>query len=102
MNATPTHKPSNMSGTFDTVCVVTNSVMLYKLVSTFSQNISTYFILFFNVAYSNSLLIIILLLIFYINVVLSVPNDANCRHGDLCSACPEPTYCLTQVKAAGT
>ena len=32
---------------------------------------------------------------------ISVPDDASCRRGDLCASCPQPSYCLTHVKAAG-
>ncbi|XP_046856369.1 uncharacterized protein LOC124449484 isoform X2 [Xenia sp. Carnegie-2017] len=34
-------------------------------------------------------------------VHIQVPNDDNCRDKKLCASCPQPKFCLSNVKAAG-
>ncbi|XP_046847649.1 uncharacterized protein LOC124441247 isoform X2 [Xenia sp. Carnegie-2017] len=34
-------------------------------------------------------------------VDIQVPDDDNCRDSELCTSCPQPTFCISNVKAGG-
>ncbi|XP_046847661.1 uncharacterized protein LOC124441254 [Xenia sp. Carnegie-2017] len=36
-----------------------------------------------------------------LDVDIQVPNDDNCRDRELCTSCPQPKFCLSNVKAGG-